>query len=103
MMPLAMQTGTRVPSAPASVRQEGPGARRGGETPVTVLNYFVVNRTNYRESTRKTSLQSFITPPSRRLLFCSLFLQDLIEKFQTDTMSSGCSGEPRAATKLLKK
>lgn len=35
MMPLAIWAGTRVPSALASVRQEGPRARQGGKTAVT--------------------------------------------------------------------
>lgn len=45
-MPLAMQTGTRVPSAPASVRQEGP---RGpaGRGHACYHQYCDVNRTNY--------------------------------------------------------
>jgi len=49
-MPLAMQTGTRVPSAPTSVQQEGPQGPAGRRLLPPVLEDFVVYRTNYTTS-----------------------------------------------------
>lgn len=47
-MPLAMQTGTGVPSAPASVQQEGPRGPAGrGHACYHQQKCFVVNSTNY--------------------------------------------------------